>query len=62
MMQNITEAQARQYLTVLFYRLGFDDNEIDRVISKLPGALADYAKALDSEARKYHGQKNPTIH
>jgi len=62
MIQNITEPQARQYLAALFYRLGFNDNETDRVLSKLPGTLASYVKALDSEARKYHGQKYQTIH
>jgi len=62
MIQNITEPQARQYLTALFYRLGFNDNEADRVLSKLPGTLASYVKALDSEARIYHGQKHQTIH
>ena len=65
MIQNITEAQARQYLTVLFYRLGFNDDESERVINVLPErgySLQEYVKALDSEARKYHGHKKPTMH
>jgi len=65
MIQDITEAQARQYLAVLFYRLGFDDIESERVINRLPEygySLQEYVKALDTAARKYHGHKKPTIH
>lgn len=65
MIENITEAQARCYLTILFYRAGLDDNEIKMAIKKIPEhgwSLSECVKALDSEARKYHGQKKPTIH
>ncbi len=62
MIQNITEAQARSYLAILFYRLGFNDDETERVINKLPGTLSGYVRALDSEARKYHSTKKPTLH
>jgi len=65
MIQNITEAQAKNYLTILFYRLGFNDDETERVINVLPErgySLQEYVRALDSEARKYHNQKKPTIH
>lgn len=62
MIQNITEPQARQYLAALFYRLGLNDDETDKALSKIPGTLASCVKALDNEARIYHGQKKPTIH
>ena len=65
MIQNITEAQARRYLTILFYRAGLDDSETEMAIDKIPEhgwSLSECVKALDSEARKYRGQKKPTIH
>ena len=65
MIQNINEVQARQYLTVFFSRLGLNDNDIETAINKIPEhgwTLPDCVKALDSEARKYHGHKKPTIH
>jgi len=36
MIQNINEAQARQYLTVFFSRLGLNDNDIEMAINKIP--------------------------
>ena len=65
MIENITEAQAKRYLTILFCRAGLNDNEIEMFIKKIPEhgwSLSECVKALDSEARKYHGQKKPTIH
>jgi len=65
MIQNITEAQARRYLTILFYRAGLDESKTEMAIDKIPEygwSLPECVKALDSLVREYHGQKKPTIH
>jgi len=65
MIENITETQAKRYLTILFCRAGLDDNDTEMAIDKITEhgwSLSECVKALDSEARKYHGQKHQTIH
>ena len=65
MIENITEAQAKRYLTILFCRAGLDDNETEMAIDKITEhgwTLPDCVKALDTEARRYHGHKKQKIH
>ena len=61
-MIDMTDTQARYYLTAVFCRAGMSMDEIERILAKLPGPLSAYVRALESEARKLNEHRGVTIH